>query len=175
MSDFNEFDPRPEGEEFKQEVGRETGELVDGIKELVAKGNIAKIIIKKGEREFVNVPLNVGIVGSLIGVAAAPWAVIATAGFDCVVELVKEDGEIIDLSPRTFGKRLADTGAAVADSILGVVNGADDAPWDHAPEAEAPEAEAEAEAPEAEAPEAEAPEAEAPEAEAAPWDEPPQA
>lgn len=167
MSDFNDFEPRPEGEEtfrqeageFRQEVSQETSELVEKIKELVRKGNIAKIIIRKDGREFVNVPLNVGIVGGLLGAAAAPWAVIAaavaTAGFDCAVELVKVDGEVIDLSPRTLGRRLADTGAAVADSIRGVVGGAEDAPWEHAPEApEAPED---------------------PASEAAPWDEPPAA
>ena len=151
MDDRSEFEIRVEHDEnqqtdtdpgqFRQEVPGDTRELVDRIKEIVRKGNIARIIIKKGEHVFVDIPLNVGIVGSIFGAAAAPWAVIAAAvatiGFDCVVELVKIDGEVIDLSPRTLGKRMADVGTSVVDGLKNVVGGpADDpAPWDQEPPA----------------------------------------
>ena len=102
-------------------------EIVAKIRELVKRGNVAKIQIIKGDNVLVNLPLNVGIVGGLIGVAAAPWALIAaaiaTAGFDCRVELIKDSGEVVDLSPKTLGKKVVDAGATVVDEVRGVVDG----------------------------------------------------
>ena len=54
-------------------------EIVDQIKELVKKGNIARIYVKRGEDTVLNIPLNVGIVGTILGLTAAPWALIASA------------------------------------------------------------------------------------------------
>lgn len=97
------------------------------IREYVRKGNVTRIIIKRGDDILVNLPLNAGIVGGIIGAVAAPWALItaaiATAGFDCRVELVKTDGETVDLSPRKLGQKVADAGAAVVDEIRDVVDG----------------------------------------------------
>ena len=90
----------------------EAQEMVEKIKELVKKGNVAKVIIKKGENIIVNLPLTAGIVGGIVGLVAAPWAMlaaaIATVGFDCKVEVVKTDGSVIDISGKTIGKKVAD-------------------------------------------------------------------
>ena len=68
------------------------------VKELVNKGNITKISVKKGEESIVNIPVNVGIVGAVI----APWGLLAAAiaafGFKCRVELTTDDGKIINVS-----------------------------------------------------------------------------
>lgn len=115
--------------------------ISDTIREYVKKGNVTKIFIKRGGDILVNLPLNAGIIGGIIGAVAAPWALItaaiATAGFDCQVELVKDDGELVDLSPRKLGQKVADVGATVVDEIRDVVDGIKAA-------AEAPEAETEA-------------------------------
>ena len=67
-------------------------ETVSKLKELVKKGNVTKISVKKDEETIVNIPLNVGIVGTIV----APWGVIAAAvaafGFKCKIELTKDDG-----------------------------------------------------------------------------------
>ena len=46
-------------------------DTVEKIKELVKKGNITKIAVKKDEETLVNIPLNVGLVGALV----APWGI----------------------------------------------------------------------------------------------------
>lgn len=101
--------------------------LGDIIRDYVRRGNITKIVIKRGGDVLVNLPLNAGIVGGIIGAVAAPWALItaaiATAGFDCTVELLKSDGEIIDMSPRSFGQRLTDASVNVASELRDVVDG----------------------------------------------------
>lgn len=69
---------------------------IDKLKKKVAEGNVDKIQIRKGDEVVFSVPVNVGIIGGLIGLAAAPWAVIAAAvaafGFGCRLEVVKKDG-----------------------------------------------------------------------------------
>ena len=131
----------PEQAEFQQAEGETSGsvsDLIDKIKELVNKGNVTKIVIKKGDNVLVNIPLNVGIVGGIIGVAAAPWAIVAaavaTAGFACKVELVKNDGEVVRVASKEFGEKakdvtdaVKDMGAAVKDMGAAVVEGIKDA------------------------------------------------
>lgn len=75
--------------------------IVEKIKDLVKKGNIAKIVVKKEEDIILNLPLNVGILGGVVGVATAPWALIiatiATIGLKCKIELITDDGDIINI------------------------------------------------------------------------------
>ncbi len=79
----------------------EIEEIVEKIKVLVKKGNIAKIVIKKNGDTVLNLPLNAGIVGGIIGAMAAPWALIAatiaTIGLKCEIELITDDGKTIDI------------------------------------------------------------------------------
>lgn len=81
--------------------GFDAEKVVDQIKELVKKGNVARIIVKHDENTILNIPLNVGIAGTILGLAAAPWAIItatiATIGFKCRIELLKENGEIVEV------------------------------------------------------------------------------
>ncbi len=76
-------------------------ETVDKIKEKVKEGNVDKIQISKDGETVLRVPVSIGIIGGIIGAAAAPWAFIAatlaTLGFGCKVEIVKKDGTTDEL------------------------------------------------------------------------------
>lgn len=103
----------------KSKFGEQSAHVVDKIKEAVKKGNVARIIVKKNGEVVLNLPVNVGIVGTVL----APWAaiagVIAAFGTKCVIELVKEDGEIIDISEmatETFGD-VVERGSVLADEV----------------------------------------------------------
>lgn len=95
-------------------------DTVEKIKELVKKGNVAKICVKKDDEVILNLPLNAGIVGTLV----APWGVIAGAvaafGFKCKIEVVKEDGSVIDVSEKaeTIGKEVAEQSSVVVDDVV---------------------------------------------------------
>jgi gas vesicle protein len=84
----------------KNKATEQAKQVVENIKEAVAKGNVARIRIKKEDDVVLNVPVNVGIIGTVI----APWAaiigVIAAFGTKCVIELVKTDGSIVDVSDK---------------------------------------------------------------------------
>ena len=95
-------------------------ETVSKLKELVKKGNVTKISVKKDEETIVNIPLNVGIVGTIV----APWGVIAAAvaafGFKCKIELTKDDGTVIDISDRAenLASDVKEKGSAVVDEVV---------------------------------------------------------
>lgn len=105
-------------EEERKQAAEST---VEKIKELVKKGNIARIMIKKSGDTIINLPLNVGVVGTVIGLAAAPWAMltaaIVTIGTDCQVELHTTEGEILDISGKAIGRKAADLGGAICEGI----------------------------------------------------------
>lgn len=100
-----------------------TGEYVQAtmakVKELVNKGNVSKISVKKGDDSIVNIPVNVGIVGAVL----APWGLLAAAiaafGFKCKVELTTDDGKVIDVSEKVenVANTVKEKSSVVVDEI----------------------------------------------------------
>ena len=82
----------PEGKEENDKVK----ETVEKIKAKVKEGNVDKVQISKDGEIILSLPVNIGIIGGIIGAAAAPWAFVAatlaTLGFGCKIEIVKNDG-----------------------------------------------------------------------------------
>ena len=97
---------------------KNVNDIMENLKALVRKGNVSRIVISKDDKELVNIPVNVGIVGGVVGLAAAKWvviaAVLATVGFGCMVQVVKEDGEITEV----FGKEQAEKARSKATEIV---------------------------------------------------------
>ncbi|MCR5603370.1 MAG: DUF4342 domain-containing protein [Lachnospiraceae bacterium] len=77
-------------------VGDEIKDMIDKLKAKVKEGNVDRVQIRKDDEIILKVPVNVGIIGGIIGAAAAPWALIAGTiaafGFGCKLEIVKKDG-----------------------------------------------------------------------------------
>lgn len=103
----------------KSKFAEQSSHVIDKVKETIKKGNIAKIIVKKDGELILNLPLNAGIIGTFL----APWAVvagiIAAFGTKCVIELIKDDGEIIDISEiatDTFDD-VVEKGSVIADDV----------------------------------------------------------
>ncbi|MBR4573563.1 MAG: DUF4342 domain-containing protein [Lachnospiraceae bacterium] len=71
-------------------------DTVEKIKAKVKEGNVDKIQISKDGEIVLSLPVNIGIIGGIVGLASAPWAfiaaTIATLGFGCKIEIVKKDG-----------------------------------------------------------------------------------
>ena len=89
------------------------------VKELIKKGNVSKISIKRDNEVLVNIPVSVGIVGAVV----APWgmiaAAIATFGFKCKVEVITDDGRVIDVSEKTdnVATQVKEKGAIIIDEV----------------------------------------------------------
>ena len=95
-------------------------ETIAKIKELVKKGNVTKISVKRDDETIVNIPVNVGIVGTIV----APWGIIAAAiaafGFRCQIELTKDDGSVVDISERAenLANDVKEKGSVVVDEVV---------------------------------------------------------
>ena len=74
-------------------------DILNRLKNLVHEGNIRRVLVKHNGETIVNVPLTAGVVGGVLALNA-PLLLAATAiaafGFGCTVELVKDDGEVIN-------------------------------------------------------------------------------
>lgn len=103
----------------KDRMSGKSSAIVEKIKELVRKGNVSKIIVKKNDTTILNLPVSVGILGTVI----APWGmlvgVIAAFGTKCVIEVIKDDGSIIDVSEMandTF-EDVMEKGSVIVDEV----------------------------------------------------------
>ena len=94
---------------------------VEKIKELVRKGNVSKIVVRRKGEVLLSIPVNVGVVGAVVGLAAAKWAVLAavlsTVGFGCSVEIVKDDGEVVNVVTEEDTQKAKDTAAGVIQDV----------------------------------------------------------
>ena len=108
----------------KKQASYDLNALKDTIREYVR--SVTRILIRRNGNVLVDLPLSAGIAGGIIGAVAAPWAVItaaiAAAGFDCRVELIREDGEVVDLSPRRLSRAVREAGSDVASGLRDAVD-----------------------------------------------------
>ena len=109
---------------------RDAKSIVEKIKELVGKGNVSRIVVRKDDREILNISVNVGIIGGAVALLSAKWALLAaalaTVGFGCKVEVVKDDGQVVDIITEDTAEKARVTAAGVVDSIRSTVRGAVD-------------------------------------------------
>ena len=96
--------------------------VVAKLKELVAKGNVSRIVIrgKKGN-ELLNIPVNAGVAGGVLMLAAAKWALIvgtlATVAVGCTVEVIKTNNEIVNVVKAGDGDKLKDAAVKLAGGV----------------------------------------------------------
>ena len=100
--------------------------IVEKVKELVQRGNVSRIVVRKGERVLLNIPVNVGIVGGVVAVASAKWvllaSILATVGFGCSVEVVKEDGNIVNVMSEEDTRRVRTAAQSAVSSVKDAVH-----------------------------------------------------
>ncbi len=73
-------------------------QMIEKVKELLRKGNVTKITIKKDEEVIMNIPVTAAALGTII---SAPLALIGLGSAiiaKCTIEIEKEDGEIINVN-----------------------------------------------------------------------------
>jgi hypothetical protein len=67
-------------------------QLLSKVKELIAEGNVRKIIIKdKAGKELVTFPMTVGVVGAVLLPVLAAVGAIAALVSDCTIAVERED------------------------------------------------------------------------------------
>jgi len=114
----------------RSKVGAQSSQILDKLKELVKKGNVSKIVISRDGEQILNLPVNVGIVGTVLAPWAAVIGVIAAFGTRCIIEVVTDSGEVINVSEKAnvafedvkdksadFVDGVREKGAEVFDSV----------------------------------------------------------
>ena len=91
------------------------------IKELVKKGNVSRIVVRRNGQSVLNIPVNVGVVGAAVGLTTAKWALlaaaVATVGFGCTVEIVKADGDVVNVMDEQSNKKVRDFAAETVEKV----------------------------------------------------------
>ncbi len=75
-------------------------ELSNMLKEIISKGNVTRVKVRKGRQILLNLPITAGIIGVAMAPTASVVGLIAALGFKCSVEIQKEDGSIISISKK---------------------------------------------------------------------------
>ena len=99
----------------------ETNSIMEKIKELVNKGNVSRILVRKGDKILVDVPVNVGLAAGVATLALSKVLVIgaalATVGFGCTVEVIKDDGQVVDVLTEESAQKARETAAGVVEEV----------------------------------------------------------
>ena len=95
--------------------------VIDKIKELVKKGNVSRIIVCRKGEQLLNIPVSVGAVGAVVGLAAAKWvtlaAVLATIGLGCTVEVIQSDGGIVNVMDEESNQKVRSFAADAVEKV----------------------------------------------------------
>ena len=95
--------------------------VINKIKELVKKGNVSRIIVCRKGEQLLNIPVSVGAVGAVVGLAAAKWvtlaAVLATIGLGCTVEVIKSDGGIVNVMDEESTQKMRSFAADAVEKV----------------------------------------------------------
>ena len=95
--------------------------VIEKIKELVKKGNVSRIVVCRKGQQVLNIPVSVGAVGAVVGLAAAKWvtlaAVLATIGLGCTVEVIKADGGIVNVMDEESNQKVRNFAADAVEKV----------------------------------------------------------
>jgi len=75
--------------------------ILDSLKDVLRKGNVTKIVVRKDGETIVNLPITAGAIGAVLAWPAAALGLTAAVIAKCDIEITKEDGEIINLNEMT--------------------------------------------------------------------------
>lgn len=97
----------------------QSSQVIEKLKQLIKKGNVSKIVVKKDDEVILNLPVNIGILGTVIAPIPIIIGTVAAFGTKCIIEVVKEDGTIIDVSEMANENIEAaiEKGSIIADEV----------------------------------------------------------
>lgn len=82
---------------FGQNITETTNDLIETIKDIIKKGNVTRIKVKKDERVLIDIPVNAGIAAGALSLFYPPLLVIGAATAvvsKLVIEVERPDGRV---------------------------------------------------------------------------------
>ncbi|MCF6461783.1 DUF4342 domain-containing protein [Clostridium sp. Cult1] len=83
---------------WSDDVADRGHQMIDKVKELLRKGNVTKITVKKDGEILMNIPVTAAALGSIISVPLALIGLGSAIISKCTIEVLKEDGEVININ-----------------------------------------------------------------------------
>ena len=93
--------PVPEERPRRESMQVKGGQLIDRIKELIEEGNVRRIVVKHEDREVVEFPLTVGVVGTLLAPQLAAVGALAALLTECTIEIERAGRPPQERGPRS--------------------------------------------------------------------------
>lgn len=72
--------------------------IIENLKEILRRGNVTKIVVKRDGDTIVNLPVTAGAIGAILALPATAIGLTAAVLAKCSIEITKEDGEVIDIN-----------------------------------------------------------------------------
>lgn len=82
-------------------------DIVGKIKDLVRKGNVSKVVVRRDDQVVLSIPVTLGVIGSVLLPEAALFSTIVALGVKCSISIVTTDGEEVDVV-QTAKKKISD-------------------------------------------------------------------
>lgn len=73
-------------------------EIIETLREILRKGNVTKIVVKKDGDTIVNLPVTAGAIGVILALPLTALGLTAAVISKCSIEITREDGEIININ-----------------------------------------------------------------------------
>lgn len=84
-----------EGSTADSTIEKSFNEVIEKVIAAIKEGNVNKVELLKNDKVVLSVPVNVGIVGGLLGVSLMPWAIIpaflAVYTLGCKFRIIRDD------------------------------------------------------------------------------------
>ncbi len=102
-------------------------ELKNYIKEVIEKGNVTRIKIKKDDKIIADIPVNAGVAGAMIGIIIPQImavALITALITQITIEITKEDGsvEVVNKYVSKMAEDVKEKASDIADMVKNKVN-----------------------------------------------------
>jgi len=73
-------------------------EIVEKLKDVIQKGNVARIMLKKDGETLLNVPVTAGAIGVILSPVVSLLGVSAAIATKTTIEIIKDNGEVVDIN-----------------------------------------------------------------------------
>lgn len=73
-------------------------EIIESLREILRKGNVTKIVVKKDGETIVNLPVTAGAIGVILALPLTALGLTAAVISKCSIDITREDGEVININ-----------------------------------------------------------------------------
>lgn len=86
------------GKNWTASMGIAGNEVIEKLKAIIKKGNVTRVILKKDGEVLLNIPITAGAIGVVLAPLVSILGVSTALATRATIEIVKADGEVVDLN-----------------------------------------------------------------------------